>query len=352
MSSAARRASCTAATTRSSSVSTSAGSTTDGSIRIRSRSPPPLTTAVTRPPPADAGDLRLGQRRLRALHLGLHLLGLQDDLGQVRHAWHHVGSPLLSRSVCAGPTAQLRAIGPPSSPGATVVRRRYRRRRHCAHAGECPGPDGPPMAQWHHECPQAVAAVGVAWPPLACCGCCSRPARAPTRPGGAAEQQHQRCSSSRVRPARRSPCPGLSSPVAQVAHHRVPSTPSPEPTHESAAGAGPGAGDHRRRTAADRRPRPTTRAEPEPAPAAAPSPAPAPPAPDQRRQGGRHRSGPQRRERRQPGHHQRAGGRRLRRDQALQHHRHRRPTPATPSTSSPGAWPTTCRSMLEARGSP
>ena len=52
-SSAARRASCTAATTRSSSVSMSAGSTTDGSILIRSRSPPPLTTAVTSPLPAE-----------------------------------------------------------------------------------------------------------------------------------------------------------------------------------------------------------------------------------------------------------------------------------------------------------
>ena len=72
--------------------------------------------------------------------------------------------------------------------------------------------------------------------------------------------------------------------------------------------------------------------------------------PGQRRQGGRHRSRPQRRERREPGHHQRAGRRRVRRRPSPATPPAPRPTPATPSTSSPGPSRTTCRPMLEAKG--
>ena len=61
----------------------------------RSSSPPPLTTAVTSPPPAEPVTSVSRQRGLGAFHLGLHLLRLQQDLGQVGHTGHHQQIPRL-----------------------------------------------------------------------------------------------------------------------------------------------------------------------------------------------------------------------------------------------------------------
>ena len=87
-------ASRTAATTRSCRVSTSSGSTTDGAISTLTRSPVPVTTALTRPPAVSPLDLGLGQLGLGGHHLLLHLLRLRHELLQVGLGGHRARSPL------------------------------------------------------------------------------------------------------------------------------------------------------------------------------------------------------------------------------------------------------------------
>ena len=70
----ARRASLTAATTRSWSISTSAGSTADGSIVMLTSSCLPVTVALTTPPPAEPSTCAASSSPWTRSHLLLHLL--------------------------------------------------------------------------------------------------------------------------------------------------------------------------------------------------------------------------------------------------------------------------------------
>ena len=138
----ARSASFTAATTRSWSISTSAGSTADGSI----------VTDTTSWLPGDAGrhdataggalDYRGSELLLDAQHLALHLLRHPLEVAEPhpdrssfrrgRHGW------LPARPRAAGPS--LRHRGPPRTAGSGGTRNRARGGRS---GGACVGDDMP-----------------------------------------------------------------------------------------------------------------------------------------------------------------------------------------------------------------
>ena len=90
-----RIASCTAATTRSSSVSMSSGSTTLGSIVMRAQLAVTGDGRLHDPAAGGRFDQRVRERVLRGLHVGLHLL---DLLEHVHRGSGSSSCPVLSRA--------------------------------------------------------------------------------------------------------------------------------------------------------------------------------------------------------------------------------------------------------------